>query len=217
MIRPICIAVALALVLVVPATADTLEISGTVQQNYQNFLDKVKEGDNAAFAVTEDGMASYWLHCRGCALTNLTTETIEKCQQNTGRPCKLAAVNTDTRASLQAVPDAVDAPAGSKPMSGAELTARIVGSTVKGEYLNRAQWAEFYDESGEIRGRDLSGAYTIRYRIEGDKICYDYPGSDQDWCGQLTESGGEVRFLRDGKMLAFIRGAIIEPGNPEGL
>ena len=56
MIRSIGIAAAVVMALGSTASGDTLEISGTVQQNYQDFLNRVKGGDNAAWT----GCAGPW-------------------------------------------------------------------------------------------------------------------------------------------------------------
>jgi len=82
-------------------------------------------------------------------------------------------------------------------LTAEDLKAKVVGSTLRGEYPNHVKWAEFYDPSGEIRGTDDEhGAYTIRYTLDGNKLCYDYPGNDNDWCATLSLQGDDVQFSR---------------------
>lgn len=77
---------------------------------------------------------------------------------------------------------------------------------------------EYYDPNGEIRGKDEEhGAYSAKYVLKANSICFDYQGSDDDWCAQVSMRGNRVDFIEDGKLVTFVRNTMIIPGNPSGL
>ena len=106
-----------------------------------------------------------------------------------------------------------------KNILNAEQPKQIaVGNTMQGEYLNNMKWVEFYDPSGDIRGKDdKQGAYKASYTLKGDQICFDYPGTWDDWCAKISMRGNRVYFINKGKLVTFIKNTIFADGNPNNL
>lgn len=77
---------------------------------------------------------------------------------------------------------------------GDEIKAAISGNTVQGSMMETGAYAEFYDPSGAIRGKEYAGTWTI----EGDAMCFTYEGSEKS-CWQASIAGDQVQWLRDGK------------------
>ena len=84
--------------------------------------------------------------------------------------------------------------------------------------VNDQSWVEYYDPSGEIRGKDDEhGSYKARYELKGDQICFDYPGDDSDWCGQISMRGNRIDYIEDGEIVNLIRDTLVHNGNPYNL
>jgi hypothetical protein len=215
------LAVALTVGTVASAAADKMEISPAVYKSYQEYLQKISGFEVAVFAVAENGLGSFYVYCDdNCSLAKLAKEAVAECEKIANHPCKVMAVNHDLRIEFEVYNASTAVSSGDPVLAhllGAEdLQRRIVGNTVRGEYPNGVVWSEYYDPSGEIRGKDAThGAYTARYTLKADQICYDYSGNDDDWCGQVSEDGSQVYFLKEGKLVTFIRNASIASGNPE--
>jgi hypothetical protein len=77
--------------------------------------------------------------------------------------------------------------------TGAEIRAAISGNTVQGNMDSSGPYAEFYDASGTIKGKDYTGKWTV----EGDTMCFEYEGSPKD-CWTVDIKGDQVRWIKDG-------------------
>ena len=77
--------------------------------------------------------------------------------------------------------------------SGEEILAAISGNTVQGNMDSSGPYAEFYDASGAIKGKDYTGKWTV----EGDSMCFEYEGSPKD-CWDVEISGDQVRWIKGG-------------------
>jgi len=77
--------------------------------------------------------------------------------------------------------------------TGDEIRAAISGNTVQGNMDSSGPYAEFYDASGTIKGKDYTGKWTV----EGDAMCFEYDGTPKD-CWNVELSGDQVRWLKDG-------------------
>lgn len=103
-------------------------------------------------------------------------------------------------------------------LTGDAIKARFVGNTLRGTYPGGKAWAEFYDPSGEIRGHDdIDGSYRGHYTLGDSGICFDFDGTDQDFCGQVIDGAEGIRFTRNGKTITDIGHVIVVPGNPDNL
>jgi hypothetical protein len=92
--------------------------------------------------------------------------------------------------------------------SGAEIRAAIGGNTVQGHMEASGPYAEFYAPDGTIKGQ----GYTGQWSVEGDAMCFAYPGTPKD-CWTVEISGNQVRWIKNGA--AQGTGTIL-PGNANG-
>jgi len=96
----------------------------------------------------------------------------------------------------------------------------IVGNTMTGVYTNGVKWEEYYDPNGEIRGFDeKQGTYFGKYQLRaGNMVCYDYPGTQYDWCAKISLQGDSVNYvLPSGSLDATSHDDKVVKGNPEKL
>lgn len=206
------------------ASAVAFEISEETHANYQAYLKEIGGAKRGAFAVSPDGMYSWYIYCEeiSCIPTGIGQQALEKCQTLAGRECALMATDRTVR-----IPFTVYAPSTAlsptddilKYVLDAErLKTLTIGNTMKGDYPNNETWIEYYDPNGEIRGRDDEhGSYTARYSFKGNSICFDYPGDDSDWCGEISMRGNSIDYIHDGNLVTFIRNTTLIQGNPSGL
>jgi hypothetical protein len=206
------------------AAADTLKIAQVVYDSYQEYLKRIGTNKTGAFAVSLAGNKSYNVYCTNetCLLTDLAREAMQKCEQDTQLPCTLLATNRDQKIQFEIFNETSAVSSGDPLLSHvldvADVKAKIVGSTIRGEYPNHVKWEEYYDPSGRIRGKDEEhGAYSLPYTLDGNKLCYDYPGNDQDWCATFSLQGDDLQFLKDGKLVNFTINSKLVPGNPDQL
>jgi hypothetical protein len=206
------------------AFADTLQISQHVYDSYQEYLKNVGSNKPGAFAVSQSGQKSFYVYCENenCYLSALAKEALDTCQRDTNLPCTLLATNRDQKIEFALFKDTSAISSGDAVakhvLGAADLKAKVVGSTLRGEYPNHVKWSEFYDQSGEIRGKDDDqGTYTARYTLDGNKLCYDYPGNDADWCATISLQGDDVQFLKGGELVNFTINSKLAPGNPDHL
>ena len=78
--------------------------------------------------------------------------------------------------------------------TGDQIKAAVSGNTVQGSMIASGAYAEFYGADGAIKGKDYSG----KWRIDGDKMCFDY-GTDPEACWNVKIEGDHVTWLNDGK------------------
>lgn len=73
------------------------------------------------------------------------------------------------------------------------LTGANLRNAIEGQTLFGSKWAEFYESNGTIQGKaSFLGSYTGQWTAYEDRICYDYPGENQDTCSKLTLSGDTI-------------------------
>ena len=101
-------------------------------------------------------------------------------------------------------------------LTGDDMQVRIVGNTMVGMYDGAGgEWREYFDPSGEIRGTDEEhGAYSARYEIRPNVMCFDYPWEGYDWCCAIGLQGDKLTFYKDGREVTSIRDSQLLPGNP---
>jgi hypothetical protein len=110
-----------------------------------------------------------------------------------------------------------------KPLSGPELSQLIAGNGLTGRSrTGKSQWTEYYEPSGTIVGGWKSsggaGQYGGAWKVEGDKFCGDYEGSENDGCWTIAVNGDKVYFLgEDGMAENSDRPATLVNGKPGGL
>jgi hypothetical protein len=226
-LKGVMLGLALAVVASVgPAAADKIEISKYVYENYQDYLKQISSFSVAVFAVSQDGNDSYYVYCsENCSMGSLAKQALDECSRKaSGKPCKIMAANRDLRIEFEVFESSKKLSSNDEILAhrlpADELKRRVEGNTIRGEYPNGRKWVEFYDPKGEIRGKDdKKGSYSARYTFNGDKLCFDYPDNDGDWCAQVSEGSGQAYFIdaSSGELVTFIRNASIVTGNPDNL
>jgi hypothetical protein len=85
-------------------------------------------------------------------------------------------------------------PGHSGPLTGAEITALLSGSTVKGP-----KFSEFYTPDGSIRGREVEDEekgeddeYLGTWRVDGDQLCVAFPSHKYTNCVSVSLQQGSV-------------------------
>jgi hypothetical protein len=102
--------------------------------------------------------------------------------------------------------------AGGRPdgsaLSGAEIAALLSGNTAEGP-----NFIEFYDANGAVRGREKSEAYSGSWRVDGDKLCVDFPSYSYKDCIAVMRKDGTYEFV-GGDRSATVT---VKTGNSAGL
>lgn len=205
-------------------SASALEISEETNGNYQEYLKTIGSTKKGAFAVSPDGYYSYYIYCTdtNCIPDGIGRDAISKCSSLSGQKCSLMAYGRDVRIPFTVFQMSVDISPDDEIMKNILDAERLkliaIGNTMQGEYTNNIKWIEFYDPSGEIRGKDdKQGAYKASYTLKGDQMCFDFPGTVDDWCTQVSMRGNRVDFINKGKLVTFLRNTTFIDGNPYGL
>jgi hypothetical protein len=122
-------------------------------------------------------------------------------------------------APAPAAPSAVtpsEPPAMSDPkqLTGLAAWEKVVGNSISGMVEGRA-FAEYYSKDGTVKFRIDGKTSTGRWLVDGDGICFEYPGDPRE-CFRLTLSDGKEVIWTDGKGVIDTRGTLAE-GNAENL
>lgn len=103
-----------------------------------------------------------------------------------------------------------DASAGdtaSDTASAEKIRSRIIGNTVGGTMSPDSSYTEYYAEDGTIHGP----GYEAEWRIDGDRMCFDYDEAEQADCYNVRIDGDNVTWQRNGE--AQGQGTLAD-GNP---
>jgi hypothetical protein len=116
-------------------------------------------------------------------------------------------------------PEEKQAVADAKPLSGSQISTVISGNTLSGVDRKGASWIEYYDPSGQIRGLwKGNDKYSSTWKVDGDKFCGDYEGSDDDFCAPLSMNGDQIYYIEDnGGAYNVGRPAMLASGNTSNL
>lgn len=204
------------------SAASALDITEETHSNYQDYLNLIGSNKKGAFAVSSRGNYSWFIYCTetNCNTSGMGHEAVSKCQALSGQDCLLMAYGRDLKMEINVVPDKTKA---GEDVLAAILDAErlkqvVVGNALQGEYTNSRKWYEYYDASGEIRGKDDDhGTYKASYKLDGGQVCFDYEGTNDDWCAQVSMRGNRVDFLHKGELVNFIKNTIFIDGNPNNL
>jgi len=91
-------------------------------------------------------------------------------------------------------------------LTGDGLRTLLVGNTVQGTMQSSGTYAEFYRPDGTIK----AATYTGSWSIEDDAFCTQY-GADPKECWKAAKEGGEIHWLKDGRVDGT---GTITPGDP---
>ena len=89
--------------------------------------------------------------------------------------------------------------AAARMLSGRQIEYRIIGNSRTGETSNGStRYCEYYNPNGQIRGFDGGPGlkpeyYTGSWQISGNRLCFDYAGTQYDVCVTLSIHN---RFIR---------------------
>ena len=115
-------------------------------------------------------------------------------------------------APAPAAPPAAAAPAESAKLSGLAAWNAIIGNTVTGkrdgddfDYYVKADGVIIWLDDGDIE--------TGKWALEGQKICFTFPGEDKE-CLTISLDGDVINFLEDDG--SGFRGKLLK-GNPKKL
>ncbi|MES1924793.1 hypothetical protein [Salinisphaera sp. T31B1] len=89
----------------------------------------------------------------------------------------------------------------------ATIRARIIGNTVAGTMSPDSRYTEYYAPDGTIHG----AGYTADWRIEGDRMCFDYDEAPTADCYSVRIQADAVEWHRGNEIQG--KGTIVE-GNP---
>lgn len=90
--------------------------------------------------------------------------------------------------------------------------ATLVGNTITGK-IDGKDYADYYLADGTVKSMDESQIVTGKWALEGDKICFTYPGDPRE-CYTLEVMGEHATFTdSSGRGL---RGQILK-GNAKNL
>jgi hypothetical protein len=201
--------------------AAALEISTATYENYKEYLKHVGPTNQAAFAVAPNGAVSYYMYCTdsGCNPAFIEHDALRECAALSGITCSIMAYRRDVKIPFSVVPTWLPSSEEMRAaiLSDDELRQLVVGNTLEGEYLNGLKWAEYFDRSGEIRGKDdEQGAYKAHWSIVGRELCFDYTNY-RDWCAELSAPGSQLILIEDGQAANAQRNIVVRTGNPRGL
>lgn len=202
------------------SSAAALEISSATYENYQEYLTHVGPTNQAAFAVSPDGAVSYFKYCTdsGCNPAFIEHDALRECSARSGFTCSILAYRRNVRIPFSVVPtwSSPGEEIRAAILPAQELRQLVVGNTMEGEYLNGLKWAEYFDPSGEIRGKDdEQGAYKARWSIVGRELCFAY-ANYRNWCAEVSASGSQLILLEDGQAANALRNIVVTTGNPRG-
>jgi len=200
-----------------PGLSSTLEVTPRAYEGYQEYR-KQTNGQGGLFAVTVDGLGPFSRFCKSQTECGDSAEFLETCKVEYSKPCRLVATGQGDVIYLLVVRTGNrlndDSLLLRKALSENDLRQNIVGSTLQGEYLNKLTWSEYFGHDGEIVGRDdMVGRYKARYRIQGNKLCFDYARSTENWCAVLAVLADTVFFVNEDRFIVHtIRNTRILPG-----
>lgn len=92
-------------------------------------------------------------------------------------------------------------------VDAATIRDRIIGNTVTGTMSPESTYTEYYASDGSIHG----AGYEAKWRIEDDRLCFDYDEAPQVDCYRVRIDGDTVAWQRNGEIEG--KGTIVA-GNP---
>lgn len=116
-------------------------------------------------------------------------------------------------ALLAGVPSFVAAE--SMRLSGDEIKALVGDSTISGTMLPDVPYSEFYGADGTIRGGTGADAYTGKWSVDGDTMCFDYGDPATFSCWGIAAEGDMVEWID--KNGAVGGSGTVVTGNPGNL
>ena len=85
-----------------------------------------------------------------------------------------------------------------KQLTGEEIFRYVVGNSLRGSTMNGNVYCEYFNPNGTIKGYD-STFYTGGWSLDGNYLCFDYAGSQDDGCQTMRLAGRIVSAYEDGQ------------------
>lgn len=104
-------------------------------------------------------------------------------------------------------------------LSGAQIAATITGNTLSGSTLKNESWVEYYVNDGTIHGLWKGNEhYKGAWKVDGDKLCLDYDGTDYDGCYVVSMAQGATTvYLLNADGTLHEKPVSLATGNPRNL
>lgn len=83
------------------------------------------------------------------------------------------------------------------PLTGTALKEKVVGKTVRGDYLGGRRYVSFMDADGTVDGLNDLGAYCVgKWSIdeEANTLTVAWNGCWDDWTGRAYDVDGTIQF-----------------------
>jgi hypothetical protein len=90
----------------------------------------------------------------------------------------------------------------------------LAGNTIVGTVEGRA-FAEFYDRDGTVKLRVAGKLAVGRWTVNGDQVCFEYPGDPRECLRPVVVDGSEVTWFN--AQGGIDNRGTLRPGNPENL
>jgi len=107
-------------------------------------------------------------------------------------------------------PGLTPAPGINKHLTGEEIYHYIIGNSLSGTTVANNVYCEYFNPNGTIKGLDTL-FYTGRWSIDGNLLCFDYPGPDDDGCQSMHLAGSRVSAYENGR--TFTGTAALQTGD----
>ena len=197
-------------------------ISQNTNTALQSYFATIGSVGSGAFAVSPDGRYAFYSYCSDsyCGSISMSQDALIHCKGLAGTECVILANGSNTvrpyRVSSAGPGETVP------PLKGPDIEQRVDGNTLSGFHSDGAQWKIFFDTNHQAHVIDGSRKLLGTWQISGDRLCLDYPGSNDDWCGEFRISsflGGKqtLDVYRDGKLWQSMDMPTTVPGNPWNL
>jgi hypothetical protein len=198
-----------------------LVLSPNTNAFFQAYL--TSTSSRSAFAVSEDGIASFYSYCGSgtCnGLNNIGNEAIKGCEKLGQGRCVVLGSNGLVKRSYTVAPGEIELPPGmARFISGDQIRRELAGNSIVMSNVDGKIWAEYFAPDGTLRGRsDRGRLFGGTWKIEGTTLCVDYDSVGSDWCGQFTEGAdGSISYYEDGHFKKTYPRSVLQEGNPQNL
>ena len=200
-----------------------LVISPATNVFFQAYLSSTSS--RSAFAVSEDGEASFYSYCGSgtCnGLNSIGMEAIKGCEKSGRGRCVVLAVNGIVKRPYVVAGDLPALPqqgVRTDFVSGDRIRQELVGNSIVQANLEGLTWVEYFAPDGTLRGRADDGRrFDGSWKIDGNTLCVDYHSIASDWCGQFAEGTDDpINYYKDGKFAKTFPRSVLQKGNPQNL
>jgi hypothetical protein len=204
------------------ATPEGPEITLSPHTNalFQQYMSMMHDIEHGAFAVSPDGQHGFFTYCYqgNCERAALNYEALNGCKKLAHTDCLVLAHNQAVfrKYAVGGEENASTSEEGSF-YSGEEIARIVSGNTLSGQYPDGEPWSVYFATDHQLRSRGDGPSHAGTWLIVGDQLCFDYPGTANDWCARFKRNGDLIDIYRNGIFLRHMPKPKIEDGNPLGL